>query len=167
MIASERARYILNRLKEKEVVTLKEIADELGVSIATVRRDFEKLDEKGLAVKVRSGATRASLPGPSVAPMVTSEKSKEHIEAKISIASKAASLVKDGDCIFLDGGTTIAPMIDFIQDKKNPYRHTQSSDSAARSEYGRGHLFNRRPLQPFPCQHSRRLCGKNGLSVSL
>lgn len=100
MIASERARYILNRLKEKEVVTLKEIADELGVSIATVRRDFEKLDEKGLAVKVRSGATRASLPGPSVAPMVTSEKSKEHIEAKISIASKAASLVKDGDCIF-------------------------------------------------------------------
>lgn len=63
MIASERARYILNRLKEKEVVTLKEIADELGVSIATVRRDFEKLDEKGLAVKVRSGATRASLPG--------------------------------------------------------------------------------------------------------
>lgn len=41
MIASERARYILNRLKEKEVVTLKEIADELGVSIATVRRDFE------------------------------------------------------------------------------------------------------------------------------
>ena len=118
MIASERARYILNRLKEKEVVTLKEIADELGVSIATVRRDFEKLDEKGLAVKVRSGATRASLPGPSAAPMVTSEKSKEHIEAKISIASKAASLVKDGDCIFLDGGTTIAPMIDFIQDKK-------------------------------------------------
>ena len=73
MIASERARYILNRLKEKEVVTLKEIADELGVSIATVRRDFEKLDEKGLAVKVRSGATRASLPGPSAAPMVTSE----------------------------------------------------------------------------------------------
>ena len=68
MIASERARYILNRLKEKEVVTLKEIADELGVSIATVRRDFEKLDEKGLAVKVRSGATRASLPGPSAAP---------------------------------------------------------------------------------------------------
>ena len=45
MIASERARYILNRLKEKEVVTLKEIADALGVSIATVRRDFEKLDE--------------------------------------------------------------------------------------------------------------------------
>ena len=82
MIASERARYILNRLKEKEVVTLKEIADELGVSIATVRRDFEKLDEKGLAVKVRSGATRASLPGPSAAPMVTSEKSKEHIEQK-------------------------------------------------------------------------------------
>ena len=119
MIASERARYILNRLREKEVVTLKETAEELGVSIATVRRDFEKLDEKGLAVKVRSGATRLPLSNASVAaPMITSEKSKEHIEAKIAIARRAASLVRDGDCIFLDGGTTIAPMIDFIQDKK-------------------------------------------------
>ncbi|MBC8584772.1 DeoR/GlpR family DNA-binding transcription regulator [Youxingia wuxianensis] len=119
MIASERAIYILNRLKEKETVTLKEMSDELNVSVATVRRDFEKLDEKGLAIKVRSGATRATAPGiVSSLPLVTSEKSKENIEDKIEIARKAASYVQDGDCIFLDGGTTIAPMIDFIQNKK-------------------------------------------------
>lgn len=119
MIASERASYILSQLKEKDTVTLKEISDRLGVSIATVRRDFERLDEKGLVVKVRSGATRVDM-GMQLqpAPIVTSEKSKEHIEAKTAIAHKAASFIRDGDCIFLDGGTTIAPMIDFIQNKK-------------------------------------------------
>lgn len=118
MIGSERARYILARLDEKEVVSFKEIASELNVSIATIRRDFKKLDEKGLLVKTRGGATRVPLIELSAAPMLTSEKAKKNIEAKISIAKKAASLIKDGDCIFLDGGTTIAPMISFIQDKK-------------------------------------------------
>ena len=38
MIATERASYILNKLRDKDTVTLKEIAAELGVSEATVRR---------------------------------------------------------------------------------------------------------------------------------
>ena len=52
------------------------------------------------------------------------------MEDKTAIARLAASFVHDGDCIFLDGGTTIAPMIDFIQDKRikivthNPVSYT-------------------------------------------
>lgn len=119
MIATERASYILNKLRDKNTVTLREIASELGVSEATIRRDFERLDEQGFVVRVRSGATRAN---PAVtdnaAPLVTSEKLAEHIEEKTAIAKLAASFVRDGECVFLDGGTSIAPMIDFIQDKK-------------------------------------------------
>lgn len=119
MIESERIFYILNQLKEKETVSLKDIANKLDVSVATIRRDFQKLDQKKLAVKVRGGVTRANLgTGTNMVPLLTSEKSKENIDAKIAIAKKAASFIHNGDCIFLDGGTTIAPMIDFIQEKK-------------------------------------------------
>ncbi len=37
MIATERASYILNKLRDKDTVTLKEIAAELGVSEATIK----------------------------------------------------------------------------------------------------------------------------------
>lgn len=101
MIATERASYILNKLRDKDTVTLKEIAAELGVSEATVRRDFERLDEQGFVVRVRSGATRVNGAAPgNAAPLVTSEKLTEHMEDKTAIARLAASFVHDGDCIF-------------------------------------------------------------------
>ena len=119
MIATERASYILNKLRDKNTVSLKEIASELDVSEATVRRDFERLDKEGFVVRVRSGAKRVEPVVPDhVTPLVTSEKLTEYTEEKNAIAKFAAGFVHDGDCVFLDGGTTIAPMIDFIQDKK-------------------------------------------------
>lgn len=119
MIATERIDYILNKLEEETTVTIKEIAADLHVSEATVRRDFERLEQKGLALRVRAGATKTG--GYSlgnVAPLITSEKLTEHMEEKNVIAKAAASFIEDGQCIFLDGGTSVAQIIDFIQDKK-------------------------------------------------
>ena len=59
MIAEERANYILKRLQERETLSLKDIARELSVSEATVRRDFQKLEKLGRLVRVHSGALRA------------------------------------------------------------------------------------------------------------
>ena len=59
MIAEERANYILKRLQERETLSLKDIARELSVSEATVRRDFQKLETLGRLVRVHSGALRA------------------------------------------------------------------------------------------------------------
>ena len=44
MIALERKRYILNALKEKGIINLREIAKELNMAEITIRRDFEKLE---------------------------------------------------------------------------------------------------------------------------
>lgn len=118
MIAAERDYFILNRLQDKGTVTIKETALELAVSEATVRRDFERLERQGLVSRVRAGATRIdALPLGNVAPQITSEKITEHMDEKLLIAQKAASLIQDGECIFLDGGTTVAPIIDYIQGK--------------------------------------------------
>ena len=49
MIATERMDYILQKLEAETTVTIKEIAASLNVSEATIRRDFERLEQKGLA----------------------------------------------------------------------------------------------------------------------
>ena len=119
MIATERMDYILQKLEAETTVTIKEIAASLNVSEATIRRDFERLEQKGLALRVRAGATKTSgSPLGNVAPLITSEKLTEHMEEKNVIAKAAASLIQDGQCIFLDGGTSVAQLIDFIQDKR-------------------------------------------------
>ena len=56
MIASERKLYIMNRLNEKGIINLKEIARELAISEITVRRDFEKLEKEGKLKRVQGGA---------------------------------------------------------------------------------------------------------------
>ena len=38
-----------------------------------------------------------------------------HYEEKRKICDKACSIVQEGECIFLDGGTSIVPMIDKLQ----------------------------------------------------
>ena len=53
MIATERMDYILQKLEAETTVTIKEIAASLNVSEATIRRDFERLEQKGLALRVR------------------------------------------------------------------------------------------------------------------
>ena len=58
MIATERMDYILQKLEAETTVTIKEIAASLNVSEATIRRDFERLEQKGLALRVRAGATK-------------------------------------------------------------------------------------------------------------
>ena len=111
--------YILQKLEAETTVTIKEIAASLNVSEATIRRDFERLEQKGQALRVRAGATKTSgSPLGNVAPLITSEKLTEHMEEKNVIAKAAASLIQDGQCIFLDGGTSVAQLIDFIQDKR-------------------------------------------------
>ena len=101
MIATERMDYILQKLEAETTVTIKEIAASLNVSEATIRRDFERLEQKGLALRVRAGATKTSgSPLGNVAPLITSEKLTEHMEEKNVIAKAAASLIQDGQCIF-------------------------------------------------------------------
>lgn len=46
MIATERMDYILQKLEAETTVTIKEIAASLNVSEATIRRDFERLEQK-------------------------------------------------------------------------------------------------------------------------
>lgn len=112
MIASERRKVILKTLDSRGILSLKEMAGELGVAEITVRRDVEKLEREGKLKRVQGGA--ASLAESESAELTMRRKSSIHVKEKEVVARYAATLVEDGDTVFLDGGTTIVPLAEIL-----------------------------------------------------
>ena len=109
MIASQRNVYILRRLDECGIIDYKSISQELGVSEATVRRDFEKLEQSGKLRRVQGGAM-CSEADSALGELSIRAKHGIHADVKSAVAEAAAGEVEDGECIFLDMGTSLAPL---------------------------------------------------------
>lgn len=119
MIASQRRAKILDIVNEKEIVNTKDLAELLGVTEMTIRRDCAQLEEQGKLIRVHGGIKKIK----QQAILTTRDEKhmkdrKENLEQKDAICKKAASYVKDGDCIFLDGGTSIAPIVKYLKVKQ-------------------------------------------------
>jgi DeoR/GlpR family transcriptional regulator of sugar metabolism len=101
MLREERLDFIVNHLKSNPSAKLGELSESLGVSEYTVRRDIEFLAKSGLLTKVRGGAIPHT-------PNAHSFKERIHVSEneKLIIAQKALQLIKPGNTILLDGGTT-------------------------------------------------------------
>jgi len=102
MLKEERFSHILNALKKKGKVTFDSLSRELKVSEDTVRRDIESLHNNGLLIRVRGGAI-----SPSKNPLNFQDRTAYFSEEKNIIGLKAQQLIKNGQTIFMDGGTTI------------------------------------------------------------
>ena len=116
MLTEERHSKILNAVNANKSVKLGELCELLGTSESTVRRDLNALAQKGLLVKVHGGAISINDSFIFVEQDIE-EKSKLFNEEKKAIARYAASLIDDGDFVFIDAGTTTEKMIEFIPDK--------------------------------------------------
>lgn len=104
MLADLRRNTILEAVTRDRVVRVTDMADLLGVSPMTVRRDIENLEESGLVQKIHGGA---KLPGgPSTHEPGFELKSTQYTAQKLAIAQEAAALVHDGMSIGLSAGTT-------------------------------------------------------------
>jgi len=114
MLTQERHLIIENLLKEKQTITLKDITNATSVSESTIRRDLVQLEEDNKLVRIHGGAT---LTDRKLHEMTFSEKSVRNLQTKINIAKYAASFIKEGDCIYLDAGSTIIQMIPFLEHK--------------------------------------------------
>ena len=76
-----------------------------NVSQMTLRRDLFQLEEEGRIIRVRSGAMSVK-ELQKVSGEAYTKKASTHTDEKIEIAQKAAALIDEGACVFLDGGTT-------------------------------------------------------------
>lgn len=116
MLTEERHSIILNILSRQRTASLSELCAALDTSESTVRRDIAVLAENGLLSKIRGGAMAAA-ENFSYLERNVEEKASMYAEEKTAIAKYAASLIEDGDFVFLDAGTTAAKMIDYIPQK--------------------------------------------------
>jgi len=115
LLTEERHRLILNILKEKGIVKINELVELTGTSESTIRRDLTYLENTNALKRVHGGATL--IKGRFIEPSY-SEKQVRSIHEKSIIAKYAAALIENGDCIYLDAGTTTFEMIKNI-DKKD------------------------------------------------
>jgi DeoR/GlpR family transcriptional regulator of sugar metabolism len=101
MLAPQRRKLILDRLRRDGQILARALSEELELSEDTIRRDLKELAQEGLLQRVHGGALPAS-------PAVASFARRQELapEAKIAIGRAAAALVRPGQVVFLDGGTT-------------------------------------------------------------
>ncbi|GGB47459.1 DeoR family transcriptional regulator [Virgibacillus dakarensis] len=114
MLTTERHDIILQLLREKQTITLQDIISATSASESTIRRDLTELEKRHELERIHGGAT---LTERKLQEFSISEKSAKNLQEKIAIAKYAASLVQEGDCIFLDAGTTTLQVIPFLQNK--------------------------------------------------
>jgi DeoR/GlpR family transcriptional regulator of sugar metabolism len=99
-----RRQHICKLLLEHGYVDVGELSKQLGADTATIRRDLQKLEAEGTARRVHGGAYPEQ--GREGVEVDFGLRMNFHMEAKRKIAARAASLVKNGDTLFLDAGTT-------------------------------------------------------------
>lgn len=101
MLAAERQQNILDRLDREGRVLAAELASSFNVSEDTIRRDLRDLADAGLLQRVHGGALKRTPASPPYTARLD-----EETDAKAAIARAAAALVRPGNVVFLDGGTT-------------------------------------------------------------
>lgn len=121
---SKRHAEILRLLKDEGTVTIAALAGRLGVSLETVRRDVKPLSDEGAILKMHGAV---SLPA-GEAPF--EKRMRENAEAKRRIARCAAAMIRDGESIMLDTGTTTSFLARELLGHRQLTVITNSSDIA-------------------------------------
>lgn len=104
LLKVERQNRIRKLVEQHGRVTVPSLSEEFEVSEATIRRDLEELDSQGWVQRTHGGAVRVERAAKEP-PML--QRITEGREEKQRIGATAASLVRDGDTIFLGSGTTV------------------------------------------------------------
>ncbi len=110
----EREREVLAILQERGAASLTEVCGKTGASIATIRRDFEEIQKKGLAVRTHGGL---QLPEKRRKDYINGTEVKDDIDKeKMLVAREAAAQVKPGESIFIGAGKTCNMLAAMVKD---------------------------------------------------
>lgn len=112
MNKSERCLAILNMLQKKQKVEVKELADIFKTSEMTIRRDLNFLARQYNITRTHGGAVMVN--DPLVRIISFDEAQISNREAKEKIASCAASLLRNGQRVFVDSGSTARIILDYL-----------------------------------------------------
>ena len=103
--AKERRALIMQLLEQKDEVLVNELSKETGISEVTIRKDLTILQNRHLLVRTRGGAMRTPVENPNEDTTIA-RKRMFNSKEKERIGEEAVKMIKDGDFIMLDSGTT-------------------------------------------------------------
>lgn len=117
MLADIRRSEIVAIVSRERVARVVDLAEALGVSVVTVRRDIDSLDDAGLVQKIHGGA---KVPGGAGTHEPGFElKSTQNTHEKRAIGQAALVLVQNGMAIGLSAGTTTWVLAKALSSRKN------------------------------------------------
>ena len=116
MNGSERRTVILSKIQQNDRVLVSDLAKEFDVAPMTIRRDLKELESTG-RIKIQHGG--AVLNKNTFFANGMQIKKFEHVEEKRQIAKTCLQFIEEGDCIFLDSGTTISEIARLLFTYKN------------------------------------------------
>lgn len=115
MSFQNRKQVILTILAEKGEAEVKDIATALAISEITIRRDLQQMAADGLLYRTHGGAMQVSL---AEKPVSFANKTAVNAKQKDEICRRAAQEIQEGEVIFMDCGSTVFRLCQFIKNKK-------------------------------------------------
>jgi DeoR/GlpR family transcriptional regulator of sugar metabolism len=113
-----RLKQILQLLQDDPELSLQDACDRLSASPATIRRAFVELEQTGQVERTWGGIRLAGPGALQMGPPAFAKRLEQETDAKRAIARAAAELLKDGDVVMIDGGTTTFQLAEFIALKR-------------------------------------------------
>ncbi|MFB7621027.1 DeoR/GlpR family DNA-binding transcription regulator [Kitasatospora sp. NPDC056181] len=127
MLKADRIARILSCITHEGSANVHALAELLGVSGATVRRDLQELHGRGLLNRTRGGAVTGAVN----LELPLRHRREKHPEEKRRIAARAALLVPDGAVVGLTGGTTTGELARVLAGRRDTTIVTNAVNIAA------------------------------------
>lgn len=118
MLNEERRRHILEILNREGRVLVGDLAKQFRTSQVTIRKDLDVLQAEGRIHRSHGGALPAR-GGSALDDPTLREKEKLHRKEKLRIAAAAAGMVREGQVVILDSGTTTTAIARALRDFDN------------------------------------------------
>lgn len=126
MLSIERQDEIMEILNKRKSAKVEELANELFVSGATIRRDLRDMERQGLIKRSHGGAMILSSNAEESAFAI---REQENIEGKKTIAHLATKFISNGDTIFVDSSTTTG----FVMPLLNNFKYLSVATTGLRN----------------------------------
>lgn len=117
MLEKERQKIIMEQLEKDGFVSVRDLMDTLQVSRSSVMRDLIDLEKQGKLNREHGGAALKTDSIYASTEQKTSEKAEVHADSKKAVCREAAKELQDGECVYIDSGTTAAYLVPFLNKK--------------------------------------------------
>lgn len=114
MLSHERQREVLRHMRSRGGGNVRELAEAIGVSPSTIRRDLKDMDQQGLLTRVHGGAS----PADNEIEVARIARRLEHAVEKRRIGAAAIDCIRDHSTILITGGTTTEAMLPHLTERQ-------------------------------------------------